>query len=200
MTAPISQPTVPTSRNFAIFLNQIIHAFAKHWLLIFNLMIGLYVWLPWLAPIFMKLGWESAGNFIYTIYSTQCHQLPERSFFLFGDKFMYSLSEVQGAWRNTTNPLILRQFVGNGTMGWKVAWSDRMVSMYTTIFFVGVLHGVIRKWLRPMPLWAFALSTLPMVMDGGTHMISDLAGIGNGFRDNNAWLAIVLCCGCNWFI
>jgi len=27
------------------------------------------------------------------------------------------------------------------------------------------------------------------VVDGGTHMISDLAGIGQGFRDSNAWLA-----------
>ena len=134
MTAPIPQSTTLSSRNFALFLNRIIHAFAKHWLLLFNVIIGLYVWLPWLAPLFMKLGWESAANAIYIFYSTQCHQLPERSFFLFGDKFMYSLAEVQAAWRNTNNPLILRQFIGSETMGWKVAWSDRMVSMYTTIF------------------------------------------------------------------
>ncbi len=191
MTTPIPQSATLPSRNFALLLNRIIHAFAHHWLLIFNVMIGLYVWLPWLAPVFMKLGWESAGNLIYTIYSTQCHQLPERSFFLFGDKFMYSLAEVQAAWRNTNSPFILRQFIGSETMGWKVAWSDRMVSMYTTIFFVGVLHGVFRKWLRPMPFWAFVLSTLPMAIDGGTHLISDLAGIGNGFRDNNAWLALL---------
>jgi uncharacterized membrane protein len=191
VTTPLPQSTTLASRSFAISLNRIIHTFAKHWLLLFNVLIGLYVWLPWLAPVFMKLGWESAGNIIYTIYSTQCHQLPERSFFLFGDKFMYSLAEVQAAWRNTNSPFILRQFIGNETMGWKVAWSDRMVSMYTTIFFVGVLHGAFRKWLRPMPLWAFALSTLPMAIDGGTHLISDLAGIGNGFRDSNAWLALI---------
>lgn len=28
-----------------------------------------------------------------------------------------------------------------------------------------------------------------MAIDGGTHIVSDLFGIGNGFRDNNAWLA-----------
>ena len=27
-----------------------------------------------------------------------------------------------------------------------------------------------------------------MALDGGTHMLSDFAGIGNGFRDTNAWL------------
>jgi hypothetical protein len=28
-----------------------------------------------------------------------------------------------------------------------------------------------------------------MVMDGTSHLISDLAGIGQGFRDSNTWLA-----------
>lgn len=28
-------------------------------------------------------------------------------------------------------------------------------------------------------------------MDGGTHTISDFAGIGEGFRDTNQWLAIL---------
>jgi hypothetical protein len=30
-----------------------------------------------------------------------------------------------------------------------------------------------------------------MVIDGSTHMISDLAGIGEGFRDTNVWLQIL---------
>ena len=30
---------------------------------------------------------------------------------------------------------------------------------------------------------------LPMALDGTTHLISDFAGIGQGFRDSNAWLA-----------
>jgi len=28
-----------------------------------------------------------------------------------------------------------------------------------------------------------------MVLDGGTHLISDFAGLGNGWHDSNAWLA-----------
>lgn len=28
-----------------------------------------------------------------------------------------------------------------------------------------------------------------MALDGGTHFLSDLTGIGQGFRDSNAWLA-----------
>ena len=30
-----------------------------------------------------------------------------------------------------------------------------------------------------------------MILDGGAHMISDFAGIGQGFRDTNQWLAIL---------
>jgi uncharacterized membrane protein len=62
--------------------------------------------------------------------------------------------------------------------------------MYTSLFAAGVLYWPLRKWLKPLPLWAFVLFTLPMALDGGTHFISDFAGIGNGFRDTNAWLAV----------
>lgn len=75
-------------------------------------------------------------------------------------------------------------------MGWKVAWSDRMVSMYTSIPLLGLLYGLVHRRLRPLRLKTFLLLLLPMVIDGGTHAISDLtAGIGSGFRDSNAWLA-----------
>jgi uncharacterized membrane protein len=177
--------------SFAIMANRAVYWLSRHWLLVINMIFGLYIGLPWLAPVFMKLGWTLAGNAIYLIYSTQCHQLPERSYFLFGPKAMYSLAEVQAAWVNTANPAILRQFIGNPQMGWKVAWSDRMVSMYTGIFFAGVMFGLIRYRFKPLSVRGFVAFSLPMVIDGGTHLISDMAGIGSGFRDSNAWLALL---------
>jgi uncharacterized membrane protein len=161
----------------------------RHWFFVFSLGLGLYVSLPFLAPVFMKIGWNGAGRVIYFIYSWLCHQLPERSYFLFGPKFTYSLAEVQNAWQNTTNPLILRQFVGNPEMGWKVAWSDRMVSMFTSIWLFGMLWWSLRRWLKPLPWWGLVLFLLPMAVDGTSHFLSDMAGIGQGFRDSNAWLA-----------
>jgi uncharacterized membrane protein len=38
-------------------------------------------------------------------------------------------------------------------------------------------------------MWGLVLFLLPMAVDGGTHFLSDLAGIGQGFRDSNLWLA-----------
>ena len=163
----------------------------RHWFLLAILIIAVYVGLPWLAPLFMELGWTKAGNAIYLIYMTQCHQMPQRSFFLFGENPMYSLTEVQSVWKNSTNPLILRQFTGNSEMGWKVAWSDRMVYMYTSVILWGIIFFYPRRRkLRPLPWWGFLLLVLPMSIDGGAHFVSDIiGGIGGGFRDSNLWLA-----------
>jgi uncharacterized membrane protein len=161
----------------------------RHWLEIFLAVYGAWVILPFLAPWFMRLGWTGAGNTTYFAYSFFCHQLPERSFFLFGQKPMYSLAEIQAAWRNTIDPMVLRQFTGNPSMGWKVAWSDRMISLYTSVWLFGVAWWPFRRRVRPLSWRAFALLLVPILLDGLTHMVSDLAGIGQGFRDTNAWLA-----------
>jgi uncharacterized membrane protein len=184
-----TSPTSSRGSSAAIAVNRVLYLLSHHWMLVFSVAFGLYVGLPFLPPVFMRAGWESPAKDIYFIYSFLCHQLPQRSFFLFGSKSMYSLSEIQDAWQNTINPLILRQFIGNPTMGWKVAWSDRMVSMYTSILFFGWLWWLLRRKLKPLPFWGLILLSLPMAVDGTSHLISDFAGIGQGFRDSNAWLA-----------
>jgi uncharacterized membrane protein len=162
---------------------------SKHWFETFLILYGIWVWLPFLAPVFMKLGLTTAGNVLYFIYSFFCHQLPERSFFFFGEKTMYSLSEIQAVWQDTANPMILRRFIGNEAMGWKIAWSDRMISFYTSVWLFALVWWPLRRKLKPISWWAFALLLLPMIVDGTAHAVSDLAGIGLGFRDTNQWLA-----------
>ena len=175
-----------SSRNS---LERLMQNLSRHWILVVSLILGLYVGLPFLAPVFMQIGWSGPGRVIYFIYSWLCHQLPQRSYFLFGPQVSYSLAEVQNAWQNTANPLVLRQFIGNPAMGWKVAWSDRMVSMFTSTWLFGLFWWPLRKRLKPLPWWGVVLFLLPMAVDGTSHFISDLAGIGLGFRDSNAWLA-----------
>lgn len=160
-----------------------------HWFETFLIVYGLWVFIPFLAPLFMYIGWTGAGKAIYFIYSFFCHQLPERSLFLFGEKSMYSLHEIQAAWHDTINPIILRQFIGNETLGWKIAWSDRMISFYTSIWLFAAIWYAFRRKVKPLSWWGLALLLLPIAVDGITHTISDFAGIGQGFRDTNAWLA-----------
>jgi len=180
----ISESQLRKSQSVANWLSA-------HWLGIFLVLYGLWVWTPFFAPVFMKIGWSNAGKAIYFIYSFFCHQLPERSFFLFGEKTMYTLSEIQSAWQDTINPMILRQFIGNTDMGWKIAWSDRMISFYTSIWMFAVAWSFFRKKIKPLSLFWFAILLLPIALDGGTHMISDLFGIGQGFRDSNQWLILL---------
>lgn len=173
----------------AVIANRAVYWLSRNWLLVFGLAWGLLIGLPWLAPVFMKLGWIGAGKAIYLLYALECHQLPERSYFLFGPKMTYSLAEIQAVWQPTNNPLILRQFLGNEQMGWKVAWCERTTWWYGSIWISALTYRFIYRRLPTLTFRAFILSALPMALDGGTHFISDLMEFGNGFRDNNAWLA-----------
>lgn len=183
--------TESTNQIDKIFLRRLAYAISNQWMLVFSIFLGLYVGLPFLAPVFKEIGWEGPANAIYFIYSFLCHQMPQRSLFLFGKKTTYSLEAIQSVWQNTNNPLILGQFIGNADLGWKVAWSDRMVSMYTSVLVIGWLWYPFRRKLKPLPLWGFLLFLAPMAVDGITHIISDLSGIGQGFRYTNVWLRVL---------
>ncbi len=164
----------------------------RHWLLV--VLIGLTIWtgLPWLAPVFMRLGWELPAQAIYTLYVLFCHQLPQRSWFLFGPEFTYSRDQILLAWTGATDPvtpLRMRAFLGTADMGWKVAWTDRMISFYTGWLLVGLLYAGVRRHWRGLGLALAVALMIPMAIDGGTHMLSDLGGLREGFRENNVWLA-----------
>ena len=167
----------------------------RRWFLALILLSSLYSGLPFLAPVLMEVGWSGPGKAIYLLYSFLCHQLPQRSFFLFGPEPTYNLAEIVAAWQpdavgqNPSHLFLLRGFIGNPDMGWKVAWSDRMVSMFTSLPVFGLLWWSLRHRLPRLPWWGLVLFLLPMAADGATHFISDLGGIGQGFRDTNAWLA-----------
>jgi uncharacterized membrane protein len=165
----------------------------RYWIVWFSILFGVYAGLPFLAPVFMQLGMEGPGRLIYTIYSFLCHQLPERSYFMFGPQTSYSLTEIQTAWQGagSSNPMILRQFIGNAEMGWKIAWSDRMVWMFTSILLFAWLWWPFRHRIRQLNWIGLILLLLPMAFDGTTHLISDLFGLHTGFRYTNEWLVLL---------
>jgi len=167
---------------------------ARHWLPVFLVVYGVFTALPFMAPVLMELGWTGGGNALYTVYSALCHQMAQRSFFLFGEQTMYNLDQLPVDLTGNTgaDTLLLREFRGSEALGWKVAWSDRMVSMYAGIWFVGVAYWLVSRTRtqKPISIWLFVLLALPMALDGGTHMISDtFDGLTTGFRFHNDWLA-----------
>jgi uncharacterized membrane protein len=169
-------------------LDRLISYLTSRWLLIFGIGFGALVILPFFAPWLMKVGLTGPARLIYSLYSLLCHQLPERSFFLFGSQIMYSLEELQEAGADMTHLYTLRRFIGSPELGWKVAWSDRMVWMYTSMWLFWMLWRPYLKKLKRLPWWGLLLFLLPMAVDGTSHLISDLAGIGQGFRAENLWL------------
>jgi uncharacterized membrane protein len=166
------------------------------WLAIVIVFLFIFNALPFLAPVLMKLGWAGPARLIYLVYAPLCHQMAQRSFFVFGPHGlqMYNLNELPINAAAGNIQLASRFFLGNEALGWKVAWSDRMVSMFGTPLLVAVAYAFLRhrKFVKPIPLWLFGLLLMPMILDGGTHMISDVAqGIGHGFRDSNEWFAVL---------
>jgi uncharacterized membrane protein len=173
----------------AAAINEVARRIARRWLAIVNLLLALYAGIPWLAPFLMRSGARGAARIVYAIYSTLCHQMAQRSFFLFGRQLMYSLPELQLIWPGSADAVDLRAIVGNAETGWKVAWSDRMVAMYGAALAFGLLFALVRMRLPPAPIWLGLLLLTPMALDGGTHFLSDLSGLEQGFRAANGWLA-----------
>ncbi|MDM8530685.1 DUF2085 domain-containing protein [Anaerolineales bacterium HSG25] len=222
--APISaQEHTPKLSGLQNWLNNLGRGFERHWLAIFNGLWGVFVTMPFVAPILMAIGLTTPARGIYFIYNFFCHQLPERSWFLFGPQFSYTKEQIgeafckyptEQAWfpfstQLNINPeqlvtacqyplnaisseIVRRQFIGTPDLGWKVTWSDRMVSMYTSIFIFGVIYAILKRYgFRFNPLhWAlFLLLIVPLAVDGTTHLITDALRLE--FRNTNAWAAIL---------
>lgn len=158
-------PVTGRTRDLVIFVDKVIFKLAKHWLVLANLIWGLYVGLPLLAPVLMDAGWITPAKVIYTIYRPACHQRPERSYFYGGPEAIYSVEELEAAGVDT-NPFA--RAIGNEQVGWKVAFCERDVAIYGSIFLMGLVYAVFRKRLRGgrMRLRRFALFLVPMAVDG----------------------------------
>lgn len=63
--------------------------------------------------------------------------------------------------------------------------------MFGSIWIFGMMWGLMKKKPRMLPAWGLVILILPMAVDGSTHLVSDLYGIGKGFRDSNAWLVVL---------
>jgi uncharacterized membrane protein len=148
-----------------VIADKAIFKLAKHWLLLANLFWGLYVGLPLLAPVLMNAGWTTPAKIIYIVYRPTCHQLPERSYFLGGDKHAYSSEELAAAGVEIHR---LSRDIGNETVGWKMAFCQRDVAIYGSIFVTGLVYGLLRRrwgdW--KMPFRYYLLFLIPMAIDG----------------------------------
>jgi len=148
--------------KLAAFLNRLVHFTANHWLLIVNSVMAIQATLPALPPALMVAGRHSAGRFMYALFRPLCHQLPERSFFLFGPQLMYQYQELQAL----VGPDVPLRFIGSPRIGYKIAVCQRDLATYASILAAGLAFTLLRQRLRPLSLKAFGLLCIPMVIDG----------------------------------
>jgi uncharacterized membrane protein len=161
------------------------------------MLFALLIWglLPFIAPMAYHWGYPRVGRAIHLLYTPFCHQLPQRSWFLFGPQLTYTVAEIADV-AGTENAAQLRYFFGSPALGWKTAWSDRMISFYTMTPVFGLLYAGLRRLgvqIRPLSIKLLLLFLLPMLLDGLMHVVNDMIwGVSaGGFRDTNGWLALL---------
>lgn len=174
--------------------------FVDHWLLALNgflalFLIGAYA----VAPALLHTGHTSAANVLYTLYSLTCHQLPERSYYFFGENgalfATYAQEVVVAAGANPASEWTLRAFRGTPALGYKAAIAERCSSYYFGALLTGFLYGAVRRFLKEehdiasIPLWLLALFVLPMAIDGTSHLVSEVTRLG--FRETNTWAVML---------
>src|SRR4030081_977930 len=91
----------------------------RHWPVVLNACLSLFLGGALAAPILATLGATQAAEALYAAYKLTCHQWAFRSFFLFGQQPVHSLQELAD---NSLDPFT---FQGNQALGWKMAFCER---------------------------------------------------------------------------
>lgn len=159
---------------------------SRHWLALINLLVALYVGLPFLAPLLMWGGMETPARLLYRVYGATCHQLAFRSIFLFGEQVFYPRAQADitglltfgqatgmGEGNSTEEIFAARDFLGNPAIGYKVALCQRDIALYGSILLFGLLYGATRRRIPPLPWYLWVLfGILPVALDGLSQLLS----------------------------
>mgnify|MGYP005835324361 CR=1 FL=1 len=178
-------PKVPGESHRWGRADQIVYWIAQHYMKLINLIVLFYVGLPFLAPALMKANLTPPARIIYNLYGVVCHQLAYRSFFLFGEQFVYpremaglegikSYSQATGLPEvNSAEAILLaRQFTGNDQVGYKIALCQRDVAIYLGILVFGLIFSLKRN-IRSLPWYVWILlGIVPIGFDGISQIIS----------------------------
>jgi uncharacterized membrane protein len=155
---------------------------SKHYLAILNIFVLVYVGLPILAPVLMKVEASAPATIIYRVYGSMCHQLAFRSWFLFGEQFAYPRAAAgvpglvpydQATGMNDQDLLGARQLIGDPVLGYKMALCERDIAIYGSILVFGVLFTLTGRRIRSYP-WYFwiLLALVPIALDGVSQLLS----------------------------
>lgn len=183
---PSSPPTAVTGwqRTLILFLQQAVYQLASYWHGLFLSLFVLFLALGFLAPALMAEGQEGAATAVYRFMRIHNHQLPERSYFLFGSDTAVASYELEQLLAAGVEADTRTDFVGNGRLGYKTALNHRMIAIFVGLI-VGAFSWIASKGRLNIGLLPFLFFLLPLLLDGYSHMFSEQ---GSGFRQSNDWL------------
>ncbi|MGH2460483.1 MAG: DUF2085 domain-containing protein [Chloroflexota bacterium] len=94
----------------------------RHWLFTANLLLAVFSTLPVLAPVLAAMGLESLSNAIFVAYSLTCHQMPSRSYFIFGHQMAYCERNTAIYFSMTLAGLVYARARGHGVrrLSWRM--------------------------------------------------------------------------------
>lgn len=178
---------------------------SHHYMMFFNLLVAVYLGLPFLAPVFMKLGYELPAAMIYRGYSLVCHQLSFRSFFLFGEQIVYpreaagleglrSFEEATGLSEQANGSALeaARKYIGEEGIGYKVALCERDIAIYTGILIFGIIFSLTGKKIMHLPwYWWTLIGILPIGLDGLSQLLSQPPFNFWAFRESTPMMRIL---------
>lgn len=170
------EPSGQVSNRAVRIGDRIVLFIARHWLALANLALLTFIALPFAAPVLMRAGLPGAARIFYTIYFPTCHQLPDRSYFLFGDQVVYTLDELESAGVLADSSILQRRrYIGDETLGYKVAICERDLAIYGSMVVGGLIFAALRKRRRivKLPIKIYLLFLLPIAIDG----LSQLFGL-----------------------
>jgi uncharacterized membrane protein len=151
---------------------------------VINALLGLFLGGAFLAPVLMESGAVGPAKVIYAIYSPFCHQLPFRSWFLFGEQAYYP-RELAGIPNTKTFELIsgsneldifnAREYLGDSIEGFKTALCQRDIAIFGSMLLFGLIYGSSRRKILSIKWYALLLiGVLPMLVDGASQLKSVL--------------------------
>lgn len=180
--------------NFSLWLS-------RHYLAIFNILVFIYLGLPFLAPVLMKAGAESPARLIYRAYGYVCHQFAYRSWFLFGEQAVYPRVEAnisgiidyqKATGLDEYDLFAARDYIGNEQVGYKVALCERDTAIYAGILLFGLFFNFVRHKLKPIHwlIWII-IGIIPIGIDGLSQLVSQLPLNIMIFRESTPLLRVI---------
>jgi uncharacterized membrane protein len=167
------------SRRVSLTPRWMLGAICRHWLWLANAFLISFALLPIVAPICAALGADRISEIIFQLYAITCHQMPSRSYFLFGYQMAYcerntaiyaamAASGIAYSW-------LRRQDLSSLSLGWyallilpmAVDGFGQLLGYWESTWLIrgltGSLFGVATAWL-----------TLPRLQESFAEILTEL--------------------------